>query len=68
MLVIARLRIVNQQLDYLRYAQEDIQAQSDLKASDYQSTMAYSQLRFRLDNALEDYTHRSLSTKQRPVA
>jgi DNA primase len=62
-LVLARLQTVHQQLEYLRYVQEDLQAQGDLKASEYQSTMAYSQLKFRLDKALEDYTHRSLSTK-----
>ena len=64
MLVLARLQIANQQLDYLRYAQEDIQAQGDLKASEYQSTMnRYVTQLGRLHKAQNTYTNRSLSTK-----
>ncbi len=60
--VLSRLRSVNQQLDYLRYAQEDIQAQGDLKASEYQSTMSqYAELLGRLHKAQNIYTNRSLS-------
>jgi hypothetical protein len=63
-LVISRLVVANQQLDYLRYAQEDIQAQGDLKASEYQSTMnQYAELLGRLHKAQNTYTNRSLSTK-----
>jgi hypothetical protein len=62
--IIARLRTVNQQLDYLRFAQEDLQAQGDLKASQYQSTMGqYAELLGRLHKAQNTFTHRSLSTK-----
>ena len=62
--VYKRLRIVNQQLDYLRYAQEDLQTQGDLKASQYQSTMGqYAELLGRLHKAQNTYTNRSLSTK-----
>jgi DNA primase len=61
--VIARLQNVNQQLDYLRYAQEDLQAEGDLKASQYQSTMGqYAELLGRLHKAQNTYTNRSLST------
>jgi DNA primase len=60
----SRLRSVNQQLDYLRYAQEEIQAEGDLKASQYQSTMGqYAELLGRLHKAQNTYTNRSLSTK-----
>ncbi|MFC1996747.1 DNA primase [Chloroflexota bacterium] len=63
-LVLTRLRNVNQQLDYLRYAQEDLQAQGDLKASQYQSTMGkYAELLGRLHKAQNKYTNRSPSTK-----
>ncbi len=62
--VLSRLRSVNQQLDYLRYAQEDIQAQGDLKASEYQSTMSRYAIQLgRLHKAKETYTNRSLSTE-----
>jgi len=62
--VIVRLQSVNQQLDYLRYAQEDLQAEGDLKASQYQSTMGqYAELLGRLHKAQNTYTNRSLSTK-----
>ncbi len=62
--VLSRLRNVNQQLDYLRYAQEDIQAQGDLKASEYQSTMGqYAELLGRLHKAQNTFSNRSLSTK-----
>jgi len=64
LVVITRLRNVNQQLDYMRYAQEDLQAQGDLKASQYQSTMGqYAELLGRLHKAQNTYTNRSLSTK-----
>jgi DNA primase len=63
-LVISRLHNVNQQLDYLRYAQEDLQTEGDLKASPYQSTMGqYAELLGRLHKAQNTYTNRSLSTK-----
>jgi DNA primase len=62
--IMTRLRSVNQQLDYLRYSQEDIQSQGDLKASQYQSTMGrYQKLLGRLHKAQYRYTNRSLSTK-----
>ena len=62
--IISRLQSVSQQLDYLRYAQEDLQAQGDLKASQYQSTMGqYAELLGRLHKAQNTYTNRSLSTK-----
>ncbi|MFN2234155.1 MAG: DNA primase, partial [Anaerolineales bacterium] len=62
--IISRLRTVNQKLDYLRFAQEDLQAQGDLKASQYQSTMGqYAELLGRLHKAQNTFTHRSLSTK-----
>jgi DNA primase len=62
--VLTRLRNVNQQLDYLRFAQEDLQLQGDLKASQYQSTMGqYQELLGRLHKAQFKYTNRSLSTK-----
>jgi DNA primase len=64
LVILARMRNVNQQLDYLRYAQEDLQAQGDLKASQYQSTMSqYAELLGRLHKAQNRYTHRSLSAK-----
>jgi DNA primase len=64
MVILSRLRNVNQQLYYLRYAQEDLQAQGDLKASQYQSTMSqYAELLGRLHKAQNRYTHRSLSAK-----
>ncbi len=63
-ILISRVRNVNQQLDYLRYVQEDIQAEGDLKASEYQSTMSqYAELLGRLHKAQNTYTNRSLSTK-----
>ena len=62
--IISRLQNVSQQLDYLRYAQEDLQAQGDLKASQYQSTMGqYAELLGRLHKAQNTYTNRSLSAK-----
>jgi hypothetical protein len=62
--VLSRLKNVNQQLDYMRYAQEDLQAQGDLKASQYQSTMSqYAELLGRLHKAQNTYTNRSVSTK-----
>jgi len=62
--VLSRLKNVNQQLDYMRYAQEDLQAQGDLKASQYQSTMSqYAELLGRLHKAQNTYTNRSISTK-----
>jgi DNA primase len=62
--VITRMRNVNQQLDYLRYAQEELQAQGDLKASQYQSTMGqYLKLLGRLHKAHNKYTNRSSSTR-----
>ncbi len=62
--LLSRLRGVNQQLDYLRYAQEDTQAQGDLKASEYQSTMGqYAELLGRLHKAQNTFTNRSLATK-----
>ena len=61
-IVLSRLRSVNQQLDYLRYAQEDVQSLGDLKASEYQSTMSqYAELLGRLHKAQNIYTNRSLS-------
>ena len=67
-LVLSRLGVVNQRLDYLRYAQEDLQAQGDLKASEYQSTMIqYAELLNRLHTAQNTYTNRSLATKGRPT-
>jgi DNA primase len=68
-LVLSRLKVVNQQLDYLRYIQEDLQAQGDLKASEYQSTMnQYAELLGRLHRAQNTYTNHSLATKGRPTA
>jgi len=68
-LVLSRLKVVNQQLDYLRYVQEDLQAQGDLKASEYQSTMnQYAELLGRLHKALNTYSNRSMATKGRPTA
>ncbi len=68
-LVLARLKVVNQQLDYMRYVQEDLQAQGDLKASEYQSTMSqYAELLGRLHKAQNIYTNRSLATKGRQTA
>jgi DNA primase len=69
--VSSRLKTVNQQLDYLRYAQEDLQTQGDLKASQYQSTMSqyrstmnqYTELLGRLHKAQNRYTNRSLTSK-----
>ena len=64
LVILSRLQNINQQLDYLRYAQEDIQAEGDLKASEYQSTMSqYAELLGRLHKAQSTYTNRTLSTK-----
>lgn len=63
-LVSSRLKTANQELDYLRYAQEDLQAEGDLKASPYQSTMGqYQELLGRLHKAHFKYTNRSIPTK-----
>ena len=68
-LIRSRLQSVNQQLDYLRYVQEDLQTAGDLKASEYQSTMnQYAELLGRLHKAQNTYTNRSLSIKGRPTA
>lgn len=68
-LVLSRLQALNQQLEYLRYAQEDLQTQGDLIASEYQSTMSrYTELLGRLHKAQNTYTNRSLATKGRPTA
>ena len=62
--VLLRLQTTNQQIEYLRFMQEDLQAQGDLKASEYQSTMGqYAERLGRLHQAKSTYTNRSPSTK-----
>ena len=64
-LVVDRLQAVNQQLNHLRYVQEDLQAQGDLKGGEYQSTIAqYAELLGRLHRALNAYTTRNAAAAQ----
>jgi len=64
-LVISRLQVVNRQLNYLRYVQEDLQEQGDLKGGEYQSTIVqYAELLGRLHRAQNTYTTRSANTQR----
>ncbi len=63
-LVISRLQAVNRQLNHLRYIQESLQEQGDLKGGEYQSTiLQYAELLGRLHRAQNTYTTRNASVQ-----